>query len=251
MGTSGSYSGSGGRIGRDLRSQAGDWLDGLVSGRSQSSPAAAQQRNTQTTRIITYAIDLILSSGGSAGGGNVQNGGAQRSVQRVARSAGRAAAAGYAYATGNHQVLEELGLNYDELRELGDPLEVTCRIVDAACGAISESTIEQGEQRSVAADLADWLLTEQSSGYIPQPDEIARKAIALIVFETISSEIGALIRSNGRPPWVSELAENDLRESAEVLADQAELSVNGITDTEFANAIENGLVTLRGVLWRE
>ena len=252
MGTSGSYSGSGGKLGRDVRSQAGDWLEDLLSSRSQSGGATAQQPNPQTTGVIAYAIDLLLSGDGSAGTGAVPRGGAQRSIQVAARSAGRAAAGGYAYVTGNQQVLEELGLNYDELRELRDPLEVTCRIVNAACGAISEGTIENGEQRSVAAGLADWLLSEQESGNVLQPDDIARKAIALMVFETISSEIGDLIRSNGRPAWLSEVAENDLREGAEVLADQAELSVNGVTDTEFANAIENGIKTFRDVLgWRE
>ena len=101
MGTSGSYSGSGGKLGRDLRSQAGDWLDDLLSNPSQSGGRTAQQPNPQTTRVIAYAIDLLLSSDGTASAGTVQRGGAQRFVQGAARSAGRAAAAGYAYATGN------------------------------------------------------------------------------------------------------------------------------------------------------
>lgn len=260
MGTSGSYSGSGRKPGRDLRDDIGSWLDGLPSQPSTpSEPPAAGVPLTEhpyslPETVITHAIELILSTVGSGngtgagqgGGGRV--GGAQRTSGTVASTIGRAAAASYAYITGNEDVLSELGLNYGELRELHDPIEVIHRIVEAACGALSESTISHEEQRSVAACLAEWVLGQQAVGITPGPEEIVRKAIALIIFEVIMSESGALMRAGGRPAWISEMADEQVREAAEVRAEQAELSINGVTAEEFSKAIEEGIEALRTVL---
>ena len=184
--------------------------------------------NQPPIRAASRAIGLFSSratsgSGGGGGGGGGRggggrSGGARRSAVRSARSAGRAAAAAYAYGSGNREVLSELGLDYDELRSLDDPLELSRMIVDAACGPRSESTIDHEEQRWVAAKIAEWVFEEQDTGGLPQPDEIARKAIALIIFEAMATEAGELINGGDRPDWTITRSEEELREAAEVLS---------------------------------
>ena len=261
MGTSGSYSGGGGKPGQDLRDKVGDWLDSLPSNPLPDDRPGDHQDPFQLPRsAVFHAIRMFGTQGGSGGsggapegdarggrGGRGRTGGAQRSASGAARSAGRAAAAAYGYRTGNRRVLSDLGLDYDELRTLDDPLELTCRIVDVACGPQSESTIDHEEQRCVAAEIAEWVLTEQEAGAAPQPEEIARKAITFIIAEAMASETGKLIREGKRPAWATELAENENREAAEVLADQAELSVGGATADEFAKGIEDGIEALRTI----
>jgi hypothetical protein len=139
-------------------------------------------------------------------------------------------------------------LDYAELRGLSDPIEVTRRIVDAACGPIGLSTIEDHEQRMVAAEIAEWVIGESQDGSLPAPDEIARKTIALIITEVVASETGEMLRQGKQPGWANEIAEHELREAAEALAARADLSVDGVTENEFASAIENGIETLRRIL---
>lgn len=255
MGTSCSYSGGGSKPARDLNDEVGNWLDGFPSDPPGSDLPIAENPNPLPESVVTHAIELILSTGGSGsgegdgtGGVGTGFGGAQRTSGVVASTVGRAAAASYAYVTANEEVLAELGLSYDELRELGEPIDIVRRIVEAACGALSESTISHEEQRSVAAALAEWVLEQQAAGHIPLPEEIVRKAIALIIYEVIMSESGALMRAGGRPAWVGEMADDQVREAAEVRAEQAELSIDGVTAEEFSKAIEEGIEALRAVL---
>ena len=79
------------------------------------------------------------------------------------------------------------------------------------------------------------------------PSEIARKAIAFIIFEAIASEVGELINNGDRPEWTISLTDEELRDATEVLSQQAELSVDGVTNAEFAKAIEDGIETLREI----
>jgi len=177
-----------------------------------------------------------------ATGGSRSGGGPQRSIARSARTAGRAAAAALAYRTGDAQTLELLGLDYNELQGLGDQFEVLRRIVDMACGT-PDSTIEDHEQRLVAAGVAEWVLDLEDSGYIPTPDEVVRHTIALVIAEALLSESGNLINSSDN----ATMAEQEIRDVAEVLASQAQLSVNGAPEHEIALAIESGIETLLGI----
>ena len=261
MGTSGSYSGSGGRPGRQLRREIGRWLDGLPTNAPPENKPVDQSRYQPPVRVARRALGLFgpriaagnggggggSGAGGGTRGGGGRTGGAQRSVVRAARSAGRAAAASYAYGTANRDVLSELGLDYDNLRALDDPLEVSRRIVEAACGPRSESTIDHEEQRWVAAMIAEWVFQEQEAGTLPQPDDIVRKAIEFIIFEAISSEAGEMINGEDRPDWTISWTDEELRDAAEVLSQRAQLSVEGATNAEFTMAIENGLETLRAI----
>ena len=260
MGTSGSYSGGGGKSGKDLREGVEDWLDSLPSNLPPSEEQADRDQYRLPPEVIIHALGLFRATIGSSGsggsdgasGGGAQvsrrrNGGAQRSAATFSRSAGRAAAAAYAYRTGNREILSDLGLDYDELQALNDPLELACRIVEAACGPRSEGTIDHDEQRNVAAAVAEWVLQEQEASAVPLPDEIARQAIASIIYEAISSETGELIHVGSRPPWTVGFWDQEIREACEVLSKKADLSVGGATYGEFAKAIENGIETLRAI----
>lgn len=257
MGTSGAYSGSGGKDGKAIRDAVGDYLDGLTGADATGRPdgerppldPAALQRVLQLIRPRSAGgggSDGPGGGGGRATGGGTGSrggGGPQRSTARSAGSAGRAAAAASAYRTGDAATLERLGLDYNELRGLGDEFEVLRRIVDMACAA-PDSTIEDHEQRRVAADVAEWVMEQANDGVPPTPEEIVRQSIAAIITETLLVETGDLVNGHEQ----ADIAESDIRDAAEAMAAQATLSVGGATEDEIARAVEGGLETLRGIV---
>lgn len=270
MGTSASYSGSGSKPAKDLRQKIAEWLDSQQGtpqpdGEQQQTPPAS---TTIPSEALLPSISLLrpmsggrsrsgggggVGTGGSSGGSDKptksrSGGGAQRSVQRSASTAGRAAAAAYAFSQGDRQTLEKLGLSFDELQQIDNPLDLVNKIVDAACGAQDDSTIDGHEQRIVAAEVADWVLTQSDNGGQPSAEDIVRKSIACVVSEVIASETGEMLRQGEWSPEVTAKFDHELREGAEVLAEQAELSINGVTDDEFAKAIEKGIETLRNII---
>lgn len=262
MGTSASYSGSGSKPAKALRQGISDFLYSQtpVSGTSTQSGTPS---STFSPDILHPALSLFRSSqhrgsNGGSGGGNGKNsgetsdspsgGGAQRTVKGSATSAGRAAAAAFAFSQGDRETLEKLGLSYDELRQIPNPIDLINRIVDVACESQDASTIEGAEQREVAADIADWVLEQTDKGSIPSSEDIVRKCIGTIISEAVDSEIGAMLREG---EWSSENVgklEDELHEGAEVLAEKADLSPDGVTDEEFANAIEKGIETLKEII---
>jgi hypothetical protein len=293
MGTSGAYSGSGGKAGRDISSGAGDWLDslpasggdgptdgtgpiggdGATGGDGQPGDGAnigdAKPPVELPPKLVAGALSMLRPRTGSGsggggvgmggGGGRVRGGsggsgsggggggGGRRSTARVSSSTGRAAAAAYAYATGDREGLQALGLDYDNLLALNDPLAVACRIVDVACD-LPNSTIEDGEERWVAADVAEWVLQQAEAGAPPTPEEITRHAIGTIIAEVISTEMGEVLRQRAQNSYDIEL---ELRESAQILADKADLSVTGASAAELASAIEGGIEALRAIYGAE
>lgn len=270
MGTKGSYTGGGGAAGKALRETIDDWLDSLPSAPQSQPPEANPDQPEQQQPIPQLRPEQLLpvvglfrpSSGGRAdgpgggGGGGVAGGrtgsggggGAQRSAARSARTAGRAAAAAYALRTGNAGLLRDLGLDYDSLRANPDPIDVTRRIVEAACGPLADGTIEDDERRVVAAEVAQWVLEANADGAPPSPEEVARETIARILFEAMSTETAARLRNGDRPAWATPEAERQLRETAGVLALRASLSATGPTHEEFSRAIEQGLEAMR-LIW--
>jgi hypothetical protein len=171
--------------------------------------------------------------------------GSSRSTRRLSTTGGRAAAGAYAFATGDRATLQRLGLDYDSLRALNDPFEVTRQIVEAVCGQRATSTLEDAEERYVAAAVADYVLSQSQDGSLPEIDDVARYAIATIIIEVISSELGEALRE--RPDDVATVAESELRDAATVLASQATLSATGPTEAELSAAIESGIETLRTI----
>lgn len=275
MGTSGSYSGVGGKAGKDVAAGLGDWVDVLPTDGGSAVPSTtadgsdggvpgAPQVVQLPPKVVSGLLALLRPSsgsgsgaggagmggggrasggGGGGGGGGSARAGSGRSTRRMSSVGGRAAAGAYAYATGDRATLGRLGLNYDTLRALDDPFEVTRQIVGAVCGPLASSTLEDAEERYVAAAVADYVLTQSADGSPPDLDDVARYAIATIMTEVLSSELGAAL--NERPDEVVAVAESELREAAKVLASQATLSATGPTEDELSAAIESGIETLR------
>ena len=274
MGTSGAYTGAGGKAGKEIGQGLSDWLDSLRGtpdgGDSTPDLDGTEEGNKPVIqlppKVTSGLMDLLRprstrggsSDGPGAGGGGIATGGRStpgrsdrtragsgRSSQRLATVGGRAAAGAYAYASRDAAGLRSLGLDYGELRELDDPFEVTRRIVDAVCGQQADSSLEEAEERYVAASVADWVLEQSEDGELPDVDEVARYAIATIVTEVLSSELGEALRD--RPDEVADVAEDELRDAAMVLARQTELSSSGPTEDELTRAIEAGLEKLRSI----
>jgi hypothetical protein len=261
MGTSKSYTGSGGKPGKKIREDVAEWLD------QQQPPPDKPTNDTEEgearpslERPLLNVIGLIAprrageggdGPGGGSGGGGAQGsaggrsgGGPRRSVARSAGTAGRAAAAAYAFATGNSAVLERLGLNLADLRALGDPILVTRRIVEVVCGPRGDSSIEDAEQRLIAADVADWVLSQQREGYEATPEDIAKHAIAEIMVDTLLTETDGLISDSESGP----LAESELRQLADNLVDRVAVPIDGATEQDFSVAIEAGIESLRKIM---
>lgn len=282
MGTSGAYSGSGDPAGKRLRRELNDWLNSPPPNKDAPPPPPPDDREPPpdspppeappsagrlSPETLLNVIPLIRPGGGGGGrsdgpggggglgrrggGGSPQagtrtRGGAHRTAAGFAGVAGRAGAAAYAYQTGNVAALAALGLNYAELQARGSPLEVTVRIVETACGPLSDSTIGHEEERFVAGEIAEWVIEQGSTGATPSPEEIVRKAIALIIREVALSETGELARRNGRPD-AGALTEREIDEVAEALGARAELTVDGATESEISRAVEEGIETLRRI----
>lgn len=241
MGTKGSYTGGGGKAGKDLRTSVSQWADGIAS--SGGSPS----RPSLSPNALLPAAGLFRSSADGLGGGGGGGGGARRTVAASARTASRAAAAAWGLRTGNAEALRELGLDYDKLRTSNDPLQVIKEIVEAACGPLADGTIEDQEQRYVAAEIAGWVLEAQAEGPGPTPEEIVRESIALIIFEAACSETAARLKDDDRPAWLGLAAEEEMMATARVLADNAKLSASGATESELSRAIEQGIESLRQI----
>lgn len=265
MGTVKAFSGSGSKPANDLRDELTEWLDRLPKAPPDQPPPGEPPSDAERPRlspdVLLHAVQLLRprSAGGGGsdgpGGGGGQGrettgtrsgGGANRSAVSSAASAGRAAAGAYAFLTGDTATLQRLGLDYDELAALGSPTEVARRIVEAACGPRSNSTVVDHEQRLIAADIAEWVLSEQDDGSLPTPEEIARETIAMIIAEAALVETGESSNQHDQ----GQLAEDEIRDAAHALADRADLSVTGATEAELAAAIESGIETLRDITGR-
>jgi hypothetical protein len=277
MGTSGSYSGAGGRSGRDIAAGTAAWLDGLAGGGGAGGSADGTSNDDADSadddgesevlelppRLVSGALSQLRPSSGrgsgggspgSSGGGGRRTGsgdggrgggGLRRSSSRAAAKAGRAGAAAYAYATGDRASLTALGLDLDGLRAVGDPIEVTRRIVGAACGELANGTLEEHEERYVAASVAEWVLEQADGGNTPSPEEIVRYSIATVVAEVLATEISEAL--NERPEAVAAVAEDELFEAAEVLASKVDLSVSGGNEADLSRAIEDGIDALKKI----
>lgn len=178
------------------------------------------------------------------GGGGGRRGGAARSTATSARTAGRAAAGALAYRAGDRATLEQLGLDYEQLRGV-DSFERVRLIVRAACGPLGDGTIEDAERREVAAQVADWLLSAEATGGRVDVEELVRETIATILFEAATSETGALLRNGQHPGWATLDGERALREAARALADRARLPAASPSTDDLVQAIEEGMESLR------
>ena len=272
MGTSGAYTGAGGKSGKEVGQGLSNWLDSLADRPegSDANPDGTEEGDKPAIQLPPNAVNGLLGllrprstgggssdgpgpggggiatrSGSVAGGSGRTRAGSGRSSQRLATAGGRAAAGAIAYVRGDAVGLRSLGLDYDDLRVLDDPLEVARRIVNAVCDQEAGGRLEEAEERYVAASVADWVLEESEDGGLPEVDDVARYAIATIVAEVLSSELGEALRN--RPDEVADVAEDELRDAAWVLAGQTDLSASGPTENELTTAIEDGIERLRQI----
>lgn len=272
MGTKKSFSGGGGKPGKELRQNLEDWLDGLPDlgpppegDPPPDVPPDAPPRDIPPIRPeqLLPALGLFrprtsggadgpgggggAAGGGGAGAGGGARGGAQRSVASSSRTAGRAAAAAYALRTGNVALLQDLGLDYDSLRDNPDVTDVARQIMVAACGPLPDGTIEEEEQRVVAAQVAQYVLEANADGAPPAPEDIVRETVGVIIFEAVSNETASMLHNGERPVWATAEAERQMRETAQALALRAKLSPDGPTPAEFSEAIARGIETMREI----
>lgn len=262
MGTSGSFGGSGGKDASNLRDSIADWLDdapGHADG--DQKPAtdgdAGQESGAQQPNLdLAPALGILLrpraggggadGPGGGGGGGTPRGGtnggrsagGAQRSVGGMSRSASRAGRLAIAYSTGDRQTLARAGLNYDQLVALSDPVEVGYRILQAAFDTQPDSTIEDSEERDIAATVVEWILEEPVT---PSPEDVVRKAIETIVVNVVLTEAGDTLRKNGAGQTDRQSLESAIRDAAEVWSQQVTLTSTGASESELADAIEAGI----------
>lgn len=257
MGTSKSYSGSGGKVGKAIRDDIGAWLESVPS--TSNEPPRTADSASPLDQPFRNVIGLLRprrggsgdgpgGGGGGTGGASSsgrQGGGPKRSASRSAATAGRAAAAAYAYRTGNAAALQSMGLDLGELRALGSPTQVARRIVEFVCGPRGDSTIEDSEQRLIAAEIAEWVVSQEAEGFTASPEDIAKHAIANIVVDTLLTETGELLGSSSN----AAIAEDQIREAAENwVGSQATIKINGATEADFSKAIEAGIESLRRIL---
>ena len=271
MGTSRGFGGSGGKNAMDLRDSIADWLtdaplspptdatmgedsglQGDSSGDTAINPGDPFSRPTSVD--LSPVIRLLTrrrggsdgpGGGGAGGGGGSENvggrsgGGARRSLATTSRAAGRAGALARAYVAGDRESLQQLGLNYDELSALGDMVAVGTRIVQAAFASQADSTIEDDESREIVAEIVEWIL-ETPANQVPSPDEIVRRSIEVIIADVTLTEVGERIRQEpSRDKRAA--AEQEIRDAAEVYANQVTLSNTGASEQEMAAAIEGGI----------
>lgn len=261
MGTKGSYSGGGGAAGNDVREGLEDWLDSLPGADTTASPPtddrpqnaphiATRPAPSSPAGRVLPAVALFRSSRGGTGGGKARASGTAaltRSTATSARSAGRGAAAAYAYRAGDAQTLRDLGLDYDALRANPNIFDVAHQIAQKVCEDLPDGTIETAEQLQVVGNLAEWLLDSDAAGADVSLGQIAEEAVALILAEAYLVETASTLNTKDMTGAQRADFEIGVRQAAEELAAHANLSPAGPTPAEFTTAIARGLEYLRSV----
>lgn len=268
MGTSGSFGGSGGKDAGDLRDNIAAWLDsagepggaeGADSGdadgdQQPAGPSRPGVPGRQPQVDIRPALRVLLNSrgrggrsdgpgggGGSGGRGSGRSsGGANRSVGRVSRATGRAGRLALAYSSGNREALREAGLDYDDLRALGDPVAIGLKIIETTFESQSNGTIADAEERDIVATVVEWIL-EQPADRPPTPEDVVRKSIETTIAETTLTEVSSTIYAKEASFEKRRSLERQIRDVSAEYASQATLSPNGATEQQMSQAIENGI----------
>lgn len=258
MGTSSAYIRAVGEPGKEIREGIEEWYDSLY--RRQSEDGIEELDDIKTTPVpflskvargfFQFFQEDNFSDVATGGisrhrGSNKIRAGWGRSVRRLSSVSGRTAMGAYAYIQGDIEALRSLGLEYEKLRALDDPVEVTRQIVDVACGREVSGTLEVAEERYVAASLAEWVLNQNENREQPDMDDIARKAISIIIYEVLSSELSATVRDKTEEFYES--LDRELCSCCDILAEQSELSVSDPTQKEFIMAIQLGIKKLQNI----
>ncbi len=95
----------------------------------------------------------------------------------------------------------------------------------------------------MAADVGERLVIDLDLNAGIPTQEIATFAVSAIISELILSECGDILLSSD-----GTVSEQDIRDAAVEIVDQSEFPVTGLTEADFATAIEAGLDRLREIL---
>lgn len=259
MGTSDAYPGSGGAwngIGRDVQDFGAD-----------PSPEAAESIAEQILNQLRVEtgeaadgpglVDLIdptrptlpgvrirgAGSGGPGDGGGGGGSGGRRSTSRsagggrsrvrMARSGGRALAAGSALRRGDDSSLRKFGLNLADLSGL-DVLDQVGRILNVAAPASGLQA--DAELRHALTEALLTLLEGDDS-----PRAAMEAFIASYAFEVLVTEAGARERNGERAGPLTKNDERQLRTAIDAYVRRLDLDDDLVTEEEFRAAIENVL----------
>ncbi|MDN5757877.1 MAG: hypothetical protein L0H59_05005 [Tomitella sp.] len=264
MGSKDSFAGGGGPIGDDLRDGIDDWLASLPGSPGDDAPAHSgdtkkdsPQRPTlpgtgpmplspKAKRVAKTALLFRTASGTGSSARKGTSAQFPRSAATSARTAGRGAAAAYAYRTGDAETLKELGLDYDALLANPNVFDVVHQIVGAICEELPDQ-IESDEQRFVVAEVAEWVVTTNTGGPDPTPAEIAQETLAIVLtWAYLTTTAGELnTKDLAGPERVA--FEIEVRAACEELSAQVNLNPTNPTANEFVTAVESGLEHLQAV----
>lgn len=268
MGSKGSYSGGGGAAGDSMREGLDDWLAALPGGGAvapASSDGGAGESGDGTGvsrtsalsgRVLPTAALFRTSRSGSGGrthqrdsGRSNRSGSSEliRSAATSGRAAGRGAAAAYAYRIGDAETLRELGLDYDALRANPNIFEVANQIAQKACEDLPPGTVATEELYHVVGNLAAWVADADQGQAAPAPEQIAQAAIAHIIATAYLTETASKLNEKATTSAQRQALEASVREAAEELASQIDLSPDRPTASEFGRVIEQGLEYLRDI----
>jgi hypothetical protein len=272
MGTKGSFAGGGGKIGDDLRDGIDDWLDSLPGAPGTGdgpadnapdtdippspnqpgkpiTPGGNTPKLSPTARRILPTAVLFRTSSGA--GSKARKGAAAaqfpRSAATSSRTAGRGAAAAYAYRTGNAQVLRDLGLDYEALRANPNVIDVVHQIVQKICEDLPPGEIDTEEQTHVVAEIAGWVITTNPDADAPSPEEITVETLATVLKWAYLTTTAAELNTKDMNGAERVAFEKEIRAACEELAAQADLAPTGATGPEFSKAIENGIEYLQHI----
>lgn len=272
MGHKGSFAGGGGKIGDDLRDGTDDWLNSLPGGPdsldepadndpntarppSPSRPGKATTPGGNTPKLSPTARRVlptaVLFRTRSGAGSKARKGAAAaqfpRSAAASSKTAGRGAAAAYAYRTGNAQVLHDLGLDYEALRANPNVIDVVHQIVQKICEDLPPSDIDTEEQTHVVAEIAGWVITTNPDADAPDPEEITVETLATVLKWAYLTTTAAELNTKDMNGVERVAFEREVRAACEELAAQVDLTPTGATAAEFSKAIENGIEYLQHI----
>lgn len=253
MGTSDAYAGSGGAwngIGRDVEHFHASPSAEVANGIAEQLFAQLRVETEETPEGVGL-IDLIDptlpalpglristsgrsgdggTSGGAGGGRSPSRAGGGRSRSRIARSGGRALAAGSALRRGDDTLLRELGLNLADLTGL-DVLDQVARILNVSAPATGLQS--DAELRHALTEALLTILEGDDS-----PQAAIEAFIAAYTFEVLVTETGARERNGERAGALTRDDERQLRTAIEAYVRQLDLNTDLVSENDFRLAIE-------------
>ncbi|GAA2974678.1 hypothetical protein JOD63_000387 [Microbacterium terrae] len=242
MGTSSSYKGSTGKVGRALRDGVGQWADGQSAGQKSRIPEGVV---AQALKIPVFSRRSSGGGGGGAGGGTGRKQSApRRDARAYAATASRAANLARAFREGDREALTKAGLDFDSLSALPTRAEMVRAILDVVCEAQTSSDIPAEEQRDIAHHLLEWMLDTDVNPSTPDAAATAEHAIGVMIAEIFISESDEFTSTGSvsREDFIDEVYD-----ASHQLAARANLSEAGASPDAIDSAIERGLHSLRRI----